>query len=100
MLLLVSAYWLNLWLRAPRLEEFGRASLFVYWIHVEMAYGVLSYPLHRRLSLEQAIVGFVLFTVTLYGLVKIKARVIDRIWSVRQNGSLSRRIASSAPDTT
>ena len=37
--------------RSP-LAEFGRSSLFVYWIHVEMVYGVLSAPLHRRLPLE------------------------------------------------
>ena len=46
--------------RAPgahRLCELGRSSLFVYWIHVEMAYGVLSAPLHRRLPLEWAYVG-------------------------------------------
>ena len=30
------------------LQEFGQASLFVYWIHVELAYGVLSSPSTRR----------------------------------------------------
>ena len=47
--------------RAP-LVELGRSSLFVYWIHVEMAYGIVTAPLHRRLPLEQAYVGFLLFT--------------------------------------
>ncbi len=58
------------------LREFGRSSLFVYWIHVEMAYGVLSTPLHRRLPLEQAYLGFILFTLLLYGLVKVKEGVV------------------------
>ena len=57
--------------RSP-LVELGRSSLFVYWIHVEMAYGVLTAPLHRRLPLEQAYVGFLLFAMLLYGLVKAK----------------------------
>jgi uncharacterized membrane protein len=55
--------------------EFGRSSLFVYWIHVEMAYGVVSLPLHRRLPLEQAYLGFILLSALLFGLVKIKAHV-------------------------
>jgi uncharacterized membrane protein len=57
--------------RSP-IQELGIASLFVYWIHVEMVYGLLTWPIHRRLAFEQAIVAFVLFTVLLYGLVKMK----------------------------
>ena len=60
---------------APALQEFGRASLFVYWIHVEMAYGVLSLPLHRRLALPLALVALVLFGVLLFALVRLKARL-------------------------
>jgi uncharacterized membrane protein len=52
--------------------KFGRSSLFVYWIHVEMAYGVVSMALHRRLPLEQAYLGFILLSALLFGLVKIK----------------------------
>lgn len=87
MLVLAAAYALNLVVRTPRLEEFGRASLFVYWIHVEMAYGVLSSPLHRVLSMEQAFIGFVLFSLLLYGLVKVKTRVVARI---RPSGKMDR----------
>src|SRR5690606_14170897 len=48
--------WLVIRLPGSRyIEEFGRASLFVYWIHVEMAYGVISTPLHRNLSFESAV---------------------------------------------
>jgi uncharacterized membrane protein len=62
----------------PALVEFGRASLFVYWIHVEMAYGVLSTPLHRRLPLETAFVALILFGVFLFLLVRLKAKFVDR----------------------
>jgi len=58
------------------LAELGRSSLFVYWIHVEMAYGVVSAPLHKRLPLEQAYLGFILFSLFLYGLVRMKERVL------------------------
>ena len=33
------------------LERFGRHSLFVYWIHVELVYGYLSWPIRRRLPI-------------------------------------------------
>ena len=62
--------------RSP-LQELGIASLFVYWIHVEMVYGFLTWPIHRRLTFEQALLAFAAFTVVLYGLVKLKDRVIS-----------------------
>lgn len=77
------AYGLTLAIRAPRLEEFGRASLFVYWIHVEIVYGVLTIPLHRRLPLEQTLLAFVAFSLFLFFLVKVKARVVARIGGIR-----------------
>ena len=45
---------------------FGRTSLFVYWVHVEFAFGFLSYPLHSALSLTWSIAGFVLVTIAMY----------------------------------
>jgi len=74
-------------LRSARLrsaiEDFGRSSLFVYWIHVEMAYGIFSAPIHRRLPLEWSMGGWVLLTLLLFGLVKVKERL-----RVRSNGPL------------
>jgi uncharacterized membrane protein len=63
--------------RSP-LREFGIASLFVYWIHVEMVYGVVSVPIHRRLTLEQAAAAFAAFSLFLFGLVKLKERFSKR----------------------
>ena len=57
--------------RSP-LSEFGIASLFVYWIHVEMVYGVVSGPLHRSLSFNQALAAFAVFSLFLFALVKVK----------------------------
>ena len=53
-------------------------SLYVYRIHVEMAFGPFSAPLHRRLPLEQAYLGFVLLTIALFGIVKLKNRMAGR----------------------
>jgi hypothetical protein len=47
---------------------FGRTSLFVYWVHVELAYGVFSTPLHGALSLRGALIAYVMFTVFMLGL--------------------------------
>jgi uncharacterized membrane protein len=60
------------------LEEFGIASLFVYWIHVEMVYGIVSLPLHRQLTLPQAGVAYVLLCVLLFGCVRLKNRIMGR----------------------
>ena len=60
------------------LEEFGVSSLFVYWIHVEMVYGIVSMSLHRKLTIPQAAVGYVALCVLLFGLVRLKNRIVGR----------------------
>lgn len=59
------------------LRDFGVASLFVYWIHVEMVYGVVSIWIHRSLSFEQAVLSYVAFCLFLFGLVKLKDRLVQ-----------------------
>jgi len=59
------------------IQDFGRSSLFVYWIHVEMAYGIFSAPIHRRLPFEGAMVGWLLLTLFLFALVRLKNRLVD-----------------------
>jgi uncharacterized membrane protein len=56
------------------LEEFGVSSLFVYWIHVEMVYGIVSLALHKHLTLPQVGVGYLLLCVLLFGCVRLKNR--------------------------
>jgi uncharacterized membrane protein len=59
------------------LRDFGLASLFVYWIHVEMVYGVVSLWLHRSLTFEQAVLSYLAFCVFLFALVKLKDRFVQ-----------------------
>jgi uncharacterized membrane protein len=74
-----------LWAQRPNahryspLQQFGRTSLFIYWIHVEMVYGFISYPLHRNLSLPGAIVAFALFALAMFGLSVLKTRLAKRV---------------------
>lgn len=44
----------------------GRASLIVYWVHVELAYGNVSYPLHKALPLGWALAGYAVVTLSMY----------------------------------
>jgi uncharacterized membrane protein len=83
-----------LWERAPwrglisqwsPIEELGRASLFVYWVHVEMVYGVIGLPLRHNLGFRSAIVADVLFSAFILALVLLKNRLI----SIRKAGALS-----------
>lgn len=71
LLMLAAAWWLvrdrGLSARNP-LMVLGRTSLFVYWVHVELAYGSLSYPLRSSLDLPEALLAYVLFTAGMYGL--------------------------------
>ena len=62
------------------LQAFGRSSLLVYWVHVELAYGVLAHPIKRLFTLEQMVPVYVLFVLLMYGLVLLKQR-----WTTRQN---------------
>jgi len=59
------------------LQALGRSSLFVYWIHVEMVYGVVSLPLHRAFSLTAAWLALVAFTVFILACVVVKDRLVN-----------------------
>jgi uncharacterized membrane protein len=51
------------------LERFGRRSLFVYWIHVELVYGYATWPLRGRLPLWGVGLAYAAFTAVMYGVV-------------------------------
>jgi uncharacterized membrane protein len=43
------------------LKQLGRTSLFIYWIHVEMVYGLVSLRLHKHLSWAQSWIALAVF---------------------------------------
>lgn len=71
--------------RVPRfagmLESFGRNSLFIYWIHVELVYGYTTWPLRQRLPLWGYGLAYILFCALMLGAISCKAWVI-RGWRV------------------
>ena len=64
------------------LQQLGRTSLFIYWIHVEMVYGLLSRPLHKRLSWELSWVALALFCLFMLWCSLYKDRVVAR-WAAQ-----------------
>ncbi len=67
---------------ARMLERFGRSSLFVYWIHVELVYGYATWPLRRRLPLWGTATAFVAFTALMFGAVVMRDRLAE-MWRRR-----------------
>lgn len=58
-------------------RQLGRTSLFIYWIHVEMVYGVISRPLHGALTLGQACAAYLLFAALMLVCSVVKDRLAD-----------------------
>jgi uncharacterized membrane protein len=56
------------------LERFGRRSLFVYWIHVELVYGYLTWPIHRSLPIWSVMPLYVVFCGVMYGALQLYER--------------------------
>jgi len=75
--------------------DLGRNSLFVYWIHVEMVYGVLATPLRRALSLEQVLVGIVAMCILMILAIRLKDHVLSRLGSAPGLGGSSPQATSA-----
>jgi hypothetical protein len=65
-------------------QQFGRTSLFIYWIHVEMVYGVISKPLHRTLTLPEWFGAYMLFLALLLCTSVAKDALVARTRSGRR----------------
>jgi len=77
--------WNAAWTGRSPIQEFGIASFFVYWIHVEMVYGSPSAGIHHALTLGQVAVACVAFGAFLFALVKLKDRGVE--WYRRSYGA-------------
>jgi uncharacterized membrane protein len=60
------------------LERFGRHSLFVYWIHVELVYGYATWLIHGRLPLAATAATYVAFCTLVYAAVVAWERLSRR----------------------
>jgi|SRR5215204_1092867 len=71
-------------------QMLGRSSLFVYWVHVELVYGVISLPLHGAFPLAGAWLALVPFCLMMTWLAHVKNVVKRKYLSKRDlRGKLS-----------
>lgn len=69
--------------RWSAVEQLGRNSFFIYWIHVELVYGLISLRLHKALSYETAWLALIAFA----GLMLLCSLARDRVeiwWTARR----------------
>jgi uncharacterized membrane protein len=59
-------------------QQLGRTSLFIYWIHVEMIYGLAVRPLHKSMSFPAACASIVAFAVFMVLCSIAKERISQR----------------------
>ncbi|HEU4938477.1 MAG TPA: heparan-alpha-glucosaminide N-acetyltransferase domain-containing protein [Vicinamibacterales bacterium] len=64
------------------MQQLGRSSLFIYWIHVELVYGLISLPIHRALTPAQAWTAYVAFVLLMVVLSIQKDRFVTW-WKTR-----------------
>jgi uncharacterized membrane protein len=58
------------------LARFGRSSLFVYWIHVELVYGYASWLWRGKLPVWAVAIAYVVFCVLMYKAIDVRDRVV------------------------
>jgi uncharacterized membrane protein len=68
------------------MQQLGRTSLFIYWIHVEMVYGLISLPLHQGLSFAGAWIALGAFCVLMLICSLAKDRFVSW-WRTRRTGA-------------
>jgi uncharacterized membrane protein len=57
-------------------ETFGRNSLYIYWIHVELVYGYATWVVRHRLPLWGTVVAFLAFTALMYASIGWRDRAV------------------------
>ena len=62
--------------RFSPLQQMGRTSLFIYWIHIELIYGLVVRPLHKSLSFGQAWLGVLIFALLMLLASLLKDRLV------------------------
>jgi uncharacterized membrane protein len=74
------------------LERLGRNSLFIYWIHIDLVYGYVSWGWRARLPLGGTVAAAVVFSGLMYGAAVAKER-----FSVGAGTGRPRRRAARTP---
>jgi uncharacterized membrane protein len=89
-----AAHWAHWHLEWRPLARFGRSSLFVYWIHVELVYGYATWPVHGRLPLWGTLIAYGAFCLLMYRAVIFRDRVVEN-WRARPRARSAPRTATA-----
>jgi hypothetical protein len=76
------------------MKQLGTSSLFIYWIHVEMVYGLISLRLHKTLTHAQAWAAYAAFVLFMLVLSIQKDRFVTW-WKMRRKRQRAYLIESS-----
>lgn len=76
------------WIPGSPVALFGQSSLFVYWVHTELAYGSVSLPLHKSLPFGRAVAAFALLTLFMFVLTLGK-NALARAWRAKRREQLT-----------
>jgi surface polysaccharide O-acyltransferase-like enzyme len=76
---------------------FGQTSLFVYWLHVELAYGLFSAAWKRSLTIPEAAIAYVLFTAMMVFAAKWWAWRTTRPWIPEHLRAEGAQVRGTAP---
>ena len=76
------------------LAKFGRNSLFIYWIHVELVYGYATWIIHRKLPVWVAALVYLSFCAAMYGAILLRDRIVDW-WKTKTPKSASTAAAAA-----
>ena len=74
-------------LRRSPLRPLGRASLVVYWVHLELVYGAASRPIARRLDYVEWSFGFLVLVLAMYAVARLRLGPLSRIRFDRARGA-------------
>jgi uncharacterized membrane protein len=74
----------------PPLARIGRASLFIYWIHVELVYGYASWLWRGRLPLWATWIAYGLFCALMYAAIVLRDRIVANWRRITPDTSLVR----------
>jgi uncharacterized membrane protein len=66
--------------RFSPLQQMGRSSLFIYWIHIELIYGLMVRPLHKSVSFPVAAFSIPFFAALMLLLSILKEKLMRRYW--------------------
>jgi uncharacterized membrane protein len=78
------------------MRQFGQTSLLVYWVHVDLCYGLASRRLHHNLTMKQATLGFVLMTFAMLLVSLAKTKYWDP-WRKRRRPGRAAPARSTTP---